>query len=129
MSRMSAPTMEVVRFKEADVIVASGATRTFSSGNFNDGVAGNATISLPNGYTFTNTSSSGEAEWTPLYNQLSDYFKTTINGDTEISNGSSNAVGLQKLLHDETFTNYLPGYDGDFYYDTQHSVFRVYQHQ
>jgi len=56
MSKMNAPKMEVVRFKEADVIVASGATRTLQKNdtlNFTgfgkDGNTNNNYVSLNSG--------------------------------------------------------------------------------
>lgn len=51
MSKMNAPKMEVVRFKEADVIVASGA-KTMSWTGFGDGNASNNKITFGNGTEF-----------------------------------------------------------------------------
>lgn len=50
MSKMANPSMEVVRFKEKDIIVASGGGNPepdntyLHLANFNDGIAGNGTI-------------------------------------------------------------------------------------
>lgn len=47
MSRMAVPTMDVVRFKENDVIVASGPIDGILLAGFNNGTAEDATV---NGY-------------------------------------------------------------------------------
>ena len=64
MSKMIRPEMSVVRFKEADVIVASGLTMTWS--NFGDGTAKNGVVTF-NGkdYTISDTTAISN-----LYNDM-----------------------------------------------------------
>ena len=61
MSRMAIPTMEVVRFKEDDIIVASG--RSAGIRNFGTGTVGDAYIQVTNGINFT-------ADWAFLKDEV-----------------------------------------------------------
>ena len=60
MSKMRMPEMDVVRFQESDVIVASGMPQKITFTNFNDGAAGNGTVSY-GGKTYGWKTSEGQS--------------------------------------------------------------------
>lgn len=76
MSKMNAPKMEVVRFKEADVIVASGVPTTMSATGWNDGVKTNLILNY------------GGTDY--------DYYKRQDLTDLVIAKGQTNSVYTSK---------------------------------
>ena len=72
MSKWSSPEMNVVRFNEKDVIVASGVAKTITLQNFGNGVAGDGLLHFGN---YTHTSNDVQM-WnrTNLKDNMKEYF-------------------------------------------------------
>ena len=108
MRKMKTPEMDVIRFNESDVIVASGdpvPANTLRLTGFNSGsVVGKFQVG-DNSYT-TNSDVSG------LYDDLSTLAGTTVNGDTCVSNG--HYYMFSSLIRDDQGGMDLDGYDGDY---------------
>ena len=104
MSKMVAPKMDVVRFRESDVIVASGVLR-FT--NFSDTVRANGQVSY-NGHTYdtSNYPTRVDAFINALGNKA--YIVPTTTG---ISEGVDNLLSYE-YNREESVTA-----DGDYYWD------------
>ena len=86
MNKMRTPKMDVIRFKENDVIVASGtAANTMTWSNFGDGIAQNGIVSY-NGQSFTIRSAGDNAS---LYDALS---SIGVKRSTEIDNKETTQI-------------------------------------
>ena len=96
MSKMRKPEMDVIRFKEADVIVASGATaNTLKWSGFGDGITGNGVVEY-GGRSYTMDSESS-------YNSLLEALSAIgVTGDTHVEwqDGTSNRT-LSFILQKE----------------------------
>ena len=115
MSKMMAPSMEVVRFKEADVIVASGAgydNRSMNLSGFGDGV-------LNTGYIRFNGDRFGTSE--VEINRLDSILSANEIGDgrtAKIYHGTEFMCYIGSLA-DEYEDDYFDNFDGDCYWDDQ----------
>ncbi|WP_295152421.1 hypothetical protein [uncultured Ruminococcus sp.] len=96
MSRLRTPEVEVIRFNEADVIVASGTLRLT---NFTDSEPKNAT-GVYKGYTYVNDGSGD-------INAFISYINQDHPGDINVdnANGMSGNIGFV-FLNEETQTDY-----------------------
>jgi len=121
MSKMNAPKMEVVRFKEADVIVASGA-KTLTLENFGNGVLGDGSLNFGN-YTHT---SNDVRYWnnTDLKDHMYDYFGYDFNADrdSKFFNGTHGfkAIASDAYGNSDTSSNSL---NGTWEWDSSEKVF------
>ena len=80
MSKMVAPKMDVVRFQESDVIVASGVYKTFELTGLGDNVANNAAI----GYKGTSYALIDDKARSNFFTAFNLQNKTNINDDTGV---------------------------------------------
>lgn len=107
MSKMTRPTMEVIRFKESDIVVASGAG--FSNSKFGNGVAGDGVVTY-NGTPYAMSS----------YDAVSS-FLGVLAGDgirnAGISNGST-TQSLRGVLEVEASRGAGAGWNGSYVYDS-----------
>ena len=83
MSKMRTPEMEVVRFKEADVIVASGYSSMSVSG-FQNKTPNDASFNVSGVASYTND---GTQDISAFYSALSTHYEATINGSTTLDRG------------------------------------------
>lgn len=120
MVRMNNPKIEVVRFSEADIIVASTATSMTVSG-LRDATAHNATFVTNNGQTYINDGTTARAE---LYAALSRDFNATITGDTTIQSVGGANIGIKYLLsRDDGGTATRGTFDGVLNWDSSTNSF------
>lgn len=105
MSKMRTPEMSVVRFKEADVIVASG---TVGLSNFNDGNASNNTFSF-NGQSYNFTDNDG---FKAFRSALSDYV-----GDAGLANAAGNRIYFGDNTVFGIYKGDHSGVDGEYTYN------------
>ena len=106
MSKWSKPEMKVIRFKEADVIVASGAVSTKDWSGFGDGIASNAVVKF-NGISYTIDSQD-------VINQI---ISATGRNNPGINNGES-TMSVKKLLgHELEGTVSSKRWNGNYVYD------------
>ena len=117
MTRMSAPGMEVVRFKEADVIVASGATMTLSG--FADTTAKNGVISTSTGFTYMND---GSMTRNALYSELSAIFGVTVDGYTGMNRPGSTDSNIATVLNADD-SGSTKNYNGTYTWDNSANAF------
>ncbi len=104
MSKMVTPYVDVVRFRESDVIVASGVLR-FT--NFSDTVRANGQVSY-NGHTYD----------TSKYPALVTDFLATLGGkDYIVSTTTGIREGVDNLLSYEYNKEEKVTADGDYYWD------------
>ena len=93
MGRMTVPTMDVVRFKEDDIIVASGIVHqkyAFLSG-WGDGIDGNATLRFENGTNST-------YGWDTLHNEAMENMLTGLMFNNGSETKSLNDLGMNENL-------------------------------
>lgn len=120
MSMMRTPEMDVIRFKEADVIVASGgATKSISFSNFNDDIANNSTISFNGKSYLISTLGMDMGGMDTFREDFNAYFGTnytnqemnyvTFNGVTLASIYVNNEKG-DKVAYNGTFTYTADGF-------------------
>lgn len=121
MSRMMAPKMDVIRFKEADVIVASGAKATgVSISGFADGTAGNGSVTLG-----SNTYSSGDFKnkWSStIQPDLYNNFGFNFDGTTNYFGGSYSFSTIASETADKN-RNKFGELNGDWEWNASDSMF------
>jgi len=122
MSKMNAPKMEVVRFKEADVIVASGA-KTLTLENFGNGVLGDGSLNFGN-YTHTSTD---VMQWnnTNLKNHMYDYFGYDFhaNKNNNFFNGTHGFGAIASDVYNNSDTS-PASLNGTWEWDSSLEVFK-----
>ena len=107
MSKMRMPEMDVVRFQESDVIVAS--SNSISLNLFGDGVNGNGYVTYL-GQNYGNLQTAGDLS--SFYSAFNKDHGTSIGGTTNIGykGGMTNFDGLQSIDN----TTSTSGIDGPY---------------
>ncbi len=96
MRKMKAPEMDIIRFNESDVIVASGSEpviRTITLSGMDDNGKGNGRYSFDDGRIFTTASS----DRTALGNALVDYFGASSTNPNFVALEKSNFYSVTEL--------------------------------
>ena len=104
MSKMVTPYVDVVRFRESDVIVASGVLR-FT--NFNDTVRANGQVSY-NGHTY---------DTSKYPTRVNDFLNALGGKDYIVSTTTGIREGVDNLLSYEYNKEESVTADGDYYWD------------
>jgi len=113
MSKMRVPKMDVVRFKESDVIVASGGLPNFIKvAGFNDNISGNGTIEY-NGVTYDKTN----------YSVLIDFLTAQTDYDSNVKYQSMSQT-INKLFARHDGTNAGGYVDGTYVWDASDNAFK-----
>ena len=122
MSKMVRPEMSVVRFKEADVIVASGAVTAMQWANFGDNVKANGVITYK-GSDYTIDSIANVNNVITAMGDMGVNEGTKVTTQTTVSDPSSLQYTLRWVLEKEVNEGVSPAWAGDFAYNTTGNYF------
>ena len=122
MSKMVRPEMSVVRFKEADVIVASGAVTAMQWTGFGDGVKANGVITYKGtGYTIDSIANVNNV--ITAMGDMGVTEGTKVTTQTTVSDPSSLQYTLRWVLEKEVNEGVSPAWGGDFAYNATGNYF------
>ena len=113
MSKMRVPKMDVVRFKESDVIVASGGLPNFIKvTGFNDNISGNGTVEY-NGVIYNKSN----------YTDLIDFLADQTDYDSYVKYQDMSQT-INKLFRKSDGTNAGGYVDGTYVWDASANAFK-----